>query len=72
MLGQGDELAQFLENHALMHDSPIPWIWLTDISHPPTELRIDRLTHYDDTETIPEPERHAAQPPPSAPPDGGR
>ena len=55
MLGQGDELAQFLESHALMHDSPFPWIWLTDISHPPTELRIDRLTRYDETETSPSP-----------------
>lgn len=42
-LGQADELADFLEVHALMHDHPVPLIWLTDHTHPPTELRIDRL-----------------------------
>jgi Zn-dependent protease with chaperone function len=42
-LGQADELADFLEVHALMHDHPIPFIWLTEHTHPPTELRIDRL-----------------------------
>jgi Zn-dependent protease with chaperone function len=45
-LGQGDELADFLEIHALIHDHPIPFIWLTDHTHPPTELRIDRLRTY--------------------------
>jgi Zn-dependent protease with chaperone function len=45
-LGQADELADFLEIHALIHDHPIPFIWLTEHTHPPTELRIDRLrTH---------------------------
>jgi Zn-dependent protease with chaperone function len=45
-LGQADELADFLEVHALIHDHPIPFIWLTEHTHPPTELRIDRLrTH---------------------------
>jgi Zn-dependent protease with chaperone function len=42
-LGQADELADFLEVHALIHDHPIPFIWTTDHTHPPTELRIDRL-----------------------------
>lgn len=42
-LGQAEELADFLEVHALMHDHPIPFIWLTEHTHPPTELRIDRL-----------------------------
>lgn len=42
-LGQADELADFLEVHALMHDHPIPFIWLTEHTHPPSELRIDRL-----------------------------
>ena len=42
-LGQGDELADFLEIHALIHDHPVPFIWMTEHSHPPTELRIDRL-----------------------------
>lgn len=42
-LGQADELADFLELHALIHDHPVPLIWLTEHTHPPTELRIDRL-----------------------------
>jgi Zn-dependent protease with chaperone function len=42
-LGQADELADFLEVHALIHDHPVPFIWLTEHTHPPAELRIDRL-----------------------------
>ena len=42
-LGQADELADFLEVHALIHDHPVPFIWLTEHTHPPTELRIDQL-----------------------------
>lgn len=42
-LGQADELADFLEIHALIHDHPVPFIWLTEHTHPPTELRIDWL-----------------------------
>jgi len=42
-LGQADELADFLEVHALIHDHPVPFIWLTEHTHPPTELRINRL-----------------------------
>jgi Zn-dependent protease with chaperone function len=42
-LGQAEELADFLEVHALVHDHPVPFVWLTDHTHPPTELRIDRL-----------------------------
>jgi Zn-dependent protease with chaperone function len=42
-LGQADELADFLEIHALIHDHPVPFMWLTEHTHPPTELRIDRL-----------------------------
>jgi Zn-dependent protease with chaperone function len=42
-LGQADELADFLEIHALIHDHPVPFIWLTEHTHPPAELRIDRL-----------------------------
>jgi Zn-dependent protease with chaperone function len=51
-LGQADELADFLEIHALIHDHPVPFIWLTQHTHPPTELRIDKLrntTHHDQT-----------------------
>jgi Zn-dependent protease with chaperone function len=42
-LGQAEELADFLEVHALIHDNPIPFLWLTEHTHPATELRIDRL-----------------------------
>jgi Zn-dependent protease with chaperone function len=42
-LGQADELADFLEVHALIHDHPVPFIWLTEHTHPPTALRIDKL-----------------------------
>jgi len=42
-LGQAEELADFLEVHALIHDHPVPFIWLTEHTHPPAELRIDRL-----------------------------
>jgi Zn-dependent protease with chaperone function len=46
LLGQADELADFLEIHALIHDHPIPFIWLTDHTHPPTEHRIDQLRNH--------------------------
>ncbi|MFZ2114424.1 MAG: M48 family metalloprotease [Solirubrobacteraceae bacterium] len=42
-LGQAEELADFLETHALLHDHPVPYIWLTEHTHPPVELRIGRL-----------------------------
>lgn len=42
-LGQAEQLAEFLDLHALPWDLPIPFVWLTEASHPPTEHRIDRL-----------------------------
>ncbi|MFI4992435.1 MAG: M48 family metalloprotease [Solirubrobacterales bacterium] len=45
-LGQADELADFLEVHALLYDRPIPHMWLTDTDHDFTELRIDKLRNY--------------------------
>ena len=59
-LGQADELADFLEIHALIHDHPVPFIWLTEHTHPPTELRIDRLRGAAHTPALAE---HAAQHP---------
>ena len=50
-LGQADELADFLEIHALIHDQPVPFIWLTEHTHPPTELRIDKLRNTTHTPT---------------------
>ncbi|HLI33274.1 MAG TPA: M48 family metalloprotease [Solirubrobacteraceae bacterium] len=43
-LGQADLLAEYLDLHALASDIPVPFVWLTSESHPPTEHRIDRLS----------------------------
>jgi Zn-dependent protease with chaperone function len=73
-LGQADELADFLELHALIHDHPVPFIWLTEHTHPPTELRLDKLRRHSiyDPEVAPWPEPVKAAPagPPAAGPDG--
>jgi Zn-dependent protease with chaperone function len=42
-LGEADDLADFLEIHMLINDHPVPFMWSDQRSHPPTELRIDRL-----------------------------
>jgi len=47
-LGQGPQLAQSLENSALLHDRPVPFAWMSQNSHPPTELRIERLQRFAD------------------------
>lgn len=54
-LGQGEQLAEFLDVNALPWDLPVPFVWLTEASHPPTEHRIDRLYHHV------QPPSHAAQ-----------
>jgi Zn-dependent protease with chaperone function len=51
-LGQADELADFLEIHALINDHPVPFIWLTEHTHPPTELRIDKLRKTSHTDIV--------------------
>ena len=73
-LGQAEELADFLEVHALIHDHPVPLIWLTEHTHPPTELRVDKLRK---TRPVAEPVAPALEPvkaaptgPPTAGPDG--
>lgn len=58
-LGQADELADFLEIHALIHDHPLPLIWLTEHTHPPTELRVDWLRGAAQTPTETEAETRA-------------
>jgi Zn-dependent protease with chaperone function len=63
-LGQADELADFLEVHALIHDHPVPFIWLTEHTHPPTELRIDKLRN-----TAPHDQTPAQDEPSPATPD---
>jgi Zn-dependent protease with chaperone function len=42
-LGQGPNLARFLQVHALEGDIPVPFMWLSDWSHPYSEHRIDSL-----------------------------
>jgi heat shock protein HtpX len=42
-LGQGEQLATFLEDHALLYDIPIKRIWTSDETHPPVAQRIERL-----------------------------
>ncbi|HEY7829113.1 MAG TPA: hypothetical protein VIC06_00930 [Solirubrobacteraceae bacterium] len=42
-IGWASELADFLEERVLELDHPIPLVGLTAHTHPPTELRIDRL-----------------------------
>jgi Zn-dependent protease with chaperone function len=42
-LGQGAALASFLDTNALENDLPVPFMWLTQTSHPYTEHRIDKL-----------------------------
>jgi Zn-dependent protease with chaperone function len=71
-LGQADELAEFLEAHALIHDHPVPYIWLTEHTHPPTELRIEKLRNHAHREIAdrPEPVQETPSGPPSAGPVG--
>ena len=45
-LGQAAALSHFLDTCALQNDLPVPFVWLTEHSHPPTEHRIDRLSHH--------------------------
>jgi Zn-dependent protease with chaperone function len=59
-LGQADEFADLLEVHALIHDRPMPFIWLTDTDHDFTELRIDRLRNYAYEQRLLEPAQPAA------------
>ncbi len=47
-LGQAQTLARFLDTNALQDDLPLPFVWLTQHSHPFTEHRIDRLYQHQD------------------------
>ena len=42
-LDQADALGEFLDEHRAMTSMPVPYIWLTEHSHPPTEHRVERL-----------------------------
>jgi Zn-dependent protease with chaperone function len=61
-IGQGEALADFLEKEVVRHDHPIPLVWLTAHTHPPTALRIEQLRAG---------ARRAPQPQPTNPPPGG-
>jgi Zn-dependent protease with chaperone function len=61
-IGQGEALADFLQRELLKHDHPIPLVWLSDHTHPPTVLRIEQLRAG---------ARGAPQPTPTQPPPGG-
>jgi hypothetical protein len=74
-LGEAAALADFLEIHALVHDQPVPFIWLTEHTHPPSELRIGRLRAAStggghQVAEGPEPVKGAPAGPPAAGPDG--
>jgi Zn-dependent protease with chaperone function len=42
-LGQASTLGEFLDERRALIDLPVPFIWLSEHSHPPTEHRVDRL-----------------------------
>jgi Zn-dependent protease with chaperone function len=42
-LGQADTLGEFLDERRALADLPIPFLWLSDHSHPPTEHRVEHL-----------------------------
>jgi Zn-dependent protease with chaperone function len=67
-LGQAEELADFLEIHALIHDHPVPLIWLTEHTHPPAELRIDKLR---ETTALVTPGSEPVKAAPAGPPAAG-
>jgi hypothetical protein len=45
-LGQAEHLANLLEVHGLIYDTPIRRVWATTHTHPPVALRIDRLRQH--------------------------
>ena len=63
-LGQGSELLAFLETEVVLYDRPVPFAWMTEVGHPPTELRIEALTALPQAESSDETDRET---PPSQP-----
>lgn len=43
-LGQAEDLGEFLDERRALIDLPIPFMWLSEHSHPPTEHRVEHLT----------------------------
>jgi hypothetical protein len=65
-LGQADTLREFLDERRALIDLPVPFMWLSEHSHPPTEHRVERLTrtitHHQPTPHAP-PRRQASSDP---------
>jgi Zn-dependent protease with chaperone function len=43
-LGQGSEFADFLITEVVLYDRPVPFAWMSEVGHPPTELRLEALS----------------------------
>jgi Zn-dependent protease with chaperone function len=68
-LGQGSDLLAFLETEVVLYDRPVPFAWMSEVGHPPTELRIEALTALPQAESSDETDREtpASQPAVSRP-----
>jgi Zn-dependent protease with chaperone function len=77
-LEQADMLGEFLDEHRALIDLPVPFMWLSDHSHPPTEHRVEHLTRAATATTTrngeivdrSEPVKETPTGPPTAGPDG--
>jgi Zn-dependent protease with chaperone function len=78
-LGQAAALSEFLKTTVLQADVPVPYIWMTEHTHPPVEHRIEQLNHHPSPRAASEeagvavgsePVKGAPPGPPSAGPDG--
>lgn len=77
-LGQAGSLGEFLDERRQTIDLPVPFVWLSEESHPWTEHRVERLTraaiqtryraHTDEIVDRPEPVKET----PTGPPQKGR
>ena len=56
-LGRGEELRSYLDRNVLLDDRPVPFMWASAVTHPPTAERIDRLRGASETFEPPRRER---------------
>lgn len=68
-LGQAETLGEFLDERRALIDLPVPFVWLSDHTHPPTEHRVEHLTHGAVADRS-EPVKETPTGPPTAGPDG--
>jgi Zn-dependent protease with chaperone function len=47
-VGRGEELRSYLNRHVLLDDRPVPFMWASAVTHPPTAERIERLSRQSD------------------------